>query len=528
MTSPCATSPASRASTPPRRTSRIRTTATSSTRRCRTSRTSFSAGRTTSSSACQISREKMVYDRTRNGDILLELRDGRAFQAALAEHAHPFRSPPQHLGRVRPGSVACPVHGQCRPAHGRRRGLAAGAVEPGRHVGRRPASSKKYAASTDFPFNIALRLGACRTTSSAMAVPHIKAYYGRFYNQFGSEIPEAVQPERRDDAPGIVGDTNDNLRLDPGELGAFSGFAARRLPPHGSRRESSVQQPDQRRREPHAACPNLAVSVSYHHPSASRRARLSSIWRPPTSAYTPAPASRTSIRRSAAASRLPFQSQSRAGDACAIASSPTSIVLRERLQRGASFEVQKRTAEPLAAARRSDASASTRASSSGDVHQPDHDRQLRHLRGRLLRPQRVSSTGTIARSSSTCRGSSGCPGPTCCPGTSNFSGKSTGAQAATRSPDAVVTGLSQGTETVFVQQRGEDRTDTREQVRRLSASASGSRSAVASGSRPTVDIFNLLNANHVLLQNEAISTTWSRPTRILAPRIFRLGITARF
>ena len=32
----------------------------------------------------QISREKMVYDRKRNGDILLELNDGRAFQATLA------------------------------------------------------------------------------------------------------------------------------------------------------------------------------------------------------------------------------------------------------------------------------------------------------------------------------------------------------------------------------------------------------------------------------------------------------------
>ena len=54
---------------------------------------------------------------------------------------------------------------------------------------------------------------------------------------------------------------------------------------------------------------------------------------------------------------------------------------------------------------------------------------------------------------------------------------------------------------------------------------------------PTLDIFNLLNANTVLLQNETIGTsaltgfttaTWARPTRILAPRIFRVGITARF
>jgi hypothetical protein len=44
----------------------------------------------------------------------------------------------------------------------------------------------------------------------------------------------------------------------------------------------------------------------------------------------------------------------------------------------------------------------------------------------------------------------------------------------------------------------------------------------------SLDVFNLLNANHVLLQNEGIGTTWGRPSRILAPRIIRFGLTARF
>ena len=43
-----------------------------------------------------------------------------------------------------------------------------------------------------------------------------------------------------------------------------------------------------------------------------------------------------------------------------------------------------------------------------------------------------------------------------------------------------------------------------------------------------VDIFNLLNANHVLLQTDAIGTTLGTPTRILAPRIVRFGATVRF
>ena len=44
----------------------------------------------------------------------------------------------------------------------------------------------------------------------------------------------------------------------------------------------------------------------------------------------------------------------------------------------------------------------------------------------------------------------------------------------------------------------------------------------------TLDVFNLLNANHVLLQNEAVGTTSGRPTRILTPRIIRFGVTTRF
>jgi hypothetical protein len=45
---------------------------------------------------------------------------------------------------------------------------------------------------------------------------------------------------------------------------------------------------------------------------------------------------------------------------------------------------------------------------------------------------------------------------------------------------------------------------------------------------PTLDLFIVLNANHVLLQTEQIGSTWGRPTRILSPRIVRLGITAKF
>ena len=87
--------------------------------------------------------------------------------------------------------------------------------------------------------------------------------------------------------------------------------------------------------------------------------------------------------------------------------------------------------------------------------------------------------------------------------------------------------LNQGGETVFVQQHGEDRTET---VNKFLDLRVGKRFSVgrAGSYEATVDIFNLLNANHVLLQLETIGSTLGRPSRILSPRVVRLGITARF
>ena len=50
----------------------------------------------------------------------------------------------------------------------------------------------------------------------------------------------------------------------------------------------------------------------------------------------------------------------------------------------------------------------------------------------------------------------------------------------------------------------------------------------ASRLEATVDIFNMLNANHVQGQTEAIGSTIGRPARILTPRIVRFGATLRF
>jgi hypothetical protein len=85
---------------------------------------------------------------------------------------------------------------------------------------------------------------------------------------------------------------------------------------------------------------------------------------------------------------------------------------------------------------------------------------------------------------------------------------------------------SQVSEVVRVQPRGIDRTDdvTKFIDLRVSKRIRMRRTSLEA----TVDIFNLANANHVLLQTEALGSTFGRPSRILTPRIVRFGITARF
>jgi hypothetical protein len=88
------------------------------------------------------------------------------------------------------------------------------------------------------------------------------------------------------------------------------------------------------------------------------------------------------------------------------------------------------------------------------------------------------------------------------------------------------TGLTQGTQTVWVQPRGEDRTET---VSKFVDIRFAKRFSVGTSRfEGTLDVFNLLNANHVLDQNTGTGSTWGRPSRLLAPRIVRFGLTTRF
>jgi hypothetical protein len=42
------------------------------------------------------------------------------------------------------------------------------------------------------------------------------------------------------------------------------------------------------------------------------------------------------------------------------------------------------------------------------------------------------------------------------------------------------------------------------------------------------DIYNLFNANTVLLRNNTYGSTWGRPTAVLGARLFKFGVQVEF
>ena len=43
-----------------------------------------------------------------------------------------------------------------------------------------------------------------------------------------------------------------------------------------------------------------------------------------------------------------------------------------------------------------------------------------------------------------------------------------------------------------------------------------------------VDLYNLLNGNAVITQNNTFGTAWQRPTLILQPRLLKFGVQLDF
>ncbi len=89
-----------------------------------------------------------------------------------------------------------------------------------------------------------------------------------------------------------------------------------------------------------------------------------------------------------------------------------------------------------------------------------------------------------------------------------------------------VSGLNQGTETVYVAQRGTDRPESVTAF--VDLSLSWTKNIGRSRVEPMVQIFNIMNKETVLNQQTLVGSTWSSPTRYLSPRIIRIGIKWTF
>jgi hypothetical protein len=461
----------------------------------------------------QLSRERMAYDRIRNGDILLELVDGVATRAFLSN------TPINSDHRLETWAV----FGQDRWTIGRatvNAGLRIDGVKAYLPAQSSPAGT--WVGARSFPEREVFSFGA--KVAPRLGVSYdllgngrtaVKAYYGRFYNQFGSELAESSNQNALAQLQVPWVDPNGNLRVDAGELNlsTFTGFTAGLFPPID---------PDARRPYSdeinvgvdHQLTAGLAVSVSYHR--RQHRDGLTILDRArPTSAYT-------------AVSRAYTDPQRGAQTITVYSLDPALVTRRDRIitnveglrsdYDGVVLSVNKRFTsrwQMLAGLtlQSHDGFAHngtfTDTGTTTDFNNPNY--QLNRANSVVFTdiPWAFTLSGSYQL-----------------PYAVVFSGKYTARDGDPLNRTLSVSGLPQGTETVWVQGRGEDRTET---VNKFVDVRFSKRVSIGLARlEGTLDVFNLLNANHVVGQIEAIGSTIGRPNRILAPRIVRFGVTARF
>ena len=195
----------------------------------------------------QLSWEKMEYERIRNGDILLEMRTGVPFQGQIAntpinsdhrlETWGAFIQDRWTLGRatINVGLRYRRLVGHtCRP----RRARPAPTWASGRST--RPTSTRLLASTSRRRLGISYDLFGNGKTA-------LKAYYGRFYNQFGSEIVETANRNALATLNAAWADADGDRQLDPGELTSIPTFTAGLFPTVDSELRPAVQRRDQRR-----------------------------------------------------------------------------------------------------------------------------------------------------------------------------------------------------------------------------------------------------------------------------------------
>jgi hypothetical protein len=461
----------------------------------------------------QLSWERMAYERVRNGDIMLELVDGVATRAWLSntpinsDHRldtwAAFAQDRWTLGRatvnagIRVDGVKGYVPAQSSPA--------------GTWVGERSFPRNDVFS---FSANVAPRLGLSYDLLGNGRTA-VKAYYGRFFNQFGSELAESSNPNAFAQLQVPWNDLNGNLRVDPGELNlsTFTGFQSGLFPPI----DAGVRRPYSDEINvgvDHQLMPNLALSVSYHR--RQHRDGLTIVDRArPASAYTPVVRAYTDPQRGAQT-------------ITAYSLDPALVTRRDRVitnidglrsdYDGVVFSVNKRLSNRWQMLTGLTLQNHTGFSHSGTFTNPGTTTDFNNPNYQLNRDDSVVFTDIPW--TFTLSGSYELPYAVA------VSGKYTARAGDPLSRTLNLSGLPQGGETIFVQPRGEDRTES---VTRFVDIRFAKRFTMR-GSRleGMLDVFNLLNANHVVGQVESIGSTIGRPNRILAPRIIRLGVTARF
>jgi hypothetical protein len=458
----------------------------------------------------QFSREGMELESKRNGDYYLEFNNGVALQAVFgntpitSDHRLStygvFVQDRWTLGRatfnlgLRVDGVSAYLPAQTSPA--------------GSFVGERSFPRNDV---FDFGPNIQPRIGVTYDVFGNGKTA-VKAYYGRFYNQFGSEIAQTANPNALAKQAVSWTDSNGNRALDPGELGAFTGFPRGLFPsvdsgatrPYSEEINAGIEQ---------QLANNFAVGVSYHRRQhrdglgVLDRARTPATYDPITRTYTD-----------------PVSGQ--AQNITIFNLNPAFITARDRyisnvddLQSnydGVTMEVQKRMSnrwQMLAGLTLQKHIGFEHGGTFTNLDFSNPNVSINRAGSRIftdlpwifnLSGSYQLPYGLMASGKYTAR--AGDP----LIRTANFGGLT----------------ASQASETIRLVPRGTDRTETVNKFLdvRLARRFSVGRSSLEG----SVDMFNVLNANHVLLQNENIGATWARPTRILAPRIIRFGLTARF
>ena len=460
----------------------------------------------------QLSWEKMQYDRIRNGDLFLETNDGVALRAQIAN------TPVASDHRLQTWSAFAQdrwVVGRATINYGARLDgvkafLPAQASPAGTFVATRSfAETQLY----DFNLNVAPRIGVAFDLFGKGRTA-LKAYYGRFYNQFGSEIAEAINPNARINVQVPWVDRDGDLQLDPGELNLtnFTGFTGvfPRMDGNATRPYSDEMNVG----FDHELAPNFGVSVSYHRRQHRNGLAIVDLARP-ASAYTTV--SRTYADPERGAQTITVYSLD-----------PALVTRRDRVitnvdvlesdYNGVQFSFNKRMSNRWQLLGGLSLQKHEGFGHDGTFTDPTSSSDLNNPNFRLNRAG--SAIFTDIPWSFNLSGSYQLPYDLM------FSGKFVARDGDPLRRLLTLAGLPQGSETLWVQPRGVDRTET---VNKFVDVRIAKRFALGmSRLEGSLDVFNLLNANHVLLMNEAIGSTLGRPSRILTPRIVRLGATVRF